>query len=65
MKEELKRVALVPAQGDAKPTVLMLDEGQLNNLTTNMNYGCGWFRYTDGPDTTWFNLREYRCVCIQ
>lgn len=65
MGKELFRVAMRPLDPTVKPVGLVLDEEQLRDLTSAMNYGSGWFPYRDGEDTTWFNLHGIASVNIE
>ena len=59
------RVLLEPAIPGARCTVLSLDEEQLTDMTSAMNFGSGWFPYEDGHERTWFNLNQYQLVAIE
>lgn len=48
-----------------KPVGLVLVEEQLRDLTSAMNYGSGRFRYRDGEDTTWFNLKGIGSLAVE
>ena len=65
MDEKQYRVTMRTLDPTFKPVSLVLDEEQLRDLTSAMNYGSGWFRYRDGKDTTWFNLQGIANVGIE
>lgn len=65
MNERRYRATMRPLHPDVKPVGLVLDEEQLRDLTSAMNYGSGWFPYRDGKDTTWFNLKGIASVAVE
>ncbi len=42
-----------------------LSEEEVTDLTSAAMYGSGWFRYRDGEDTTWFNLKGIGSVAVE
>ena len=59
------RVSMYPLDPSFKVVSVMLDEEQLRDLTSAMNYGSGWFRYRDGERVTWFNLKAMASVTAE